>query len=259
MTEAEWRAATEPGPMLEFLRGKASDRKLRLFGVACCRRIWRFITDPGSQAIVELTEASADGNADVEHVLSLDYDRLTDDCGGPTEPFRTAFMVAGHVGYNFIAPVHGFPCTGDELEQARETASGAVQVVVASHDEPDDRMARFYSSDELLAKYRRRMANAHTAALQLQASEQASQSSLLRDIFGPLPFRPVTLDPTWLTSTAIALASQMYEARDFSLMPILADALRDAGCECAELLDHCCGSGPHARGCWVVDLILGKE
>jgi hypothetical protein len=80
----------------------------------------------------------------------------------------------------------------------------------------------------------------------------------LRDIFGN-PFRAVPVDPTWLTSTVVALARQMYESRDFSAMPILADALQDAGCENATILDHCRGVGPHCRGCWLVDKLLGKE
>ncbi|AMV24453.1 hypothetical protein VT84_08650 [Gemmata sp. SH-PL17] len=65
--------------------------------------------------------------------------------------------------------------------------------------------------------------------------------------------------PSWQTSTAVALASQMYESRDFGAMPILADALQDAGCDNADVLVHCRGSGPHVRGCWVVDLLLGKK
>jgi hypothetical protein len=82
--------------------------------------------------------------------------------------------------------------------------------------------------------------------------------SPLRDIFGN-PFRPVTFSPDWRTETAVALARQMYESRDFSAMPILADALQDAGCDSADILDHSRGSSPHVRGCWVVDLVLGKE
>jgi hypothetical protein len=91
-----------------------------------------------------------------------------------------------------------------------------------------------------------------------EAAEHGIQSRLLRDIFGN-PFRPVTFDPDWRTTTAIQLARQMYDSRDFSAMPILADALQDAGCEDAAILDHCRGPGPHVRGCWVVDLMLGKE
>jgi hypothetical protein len=89
-------------------------------------------------------------------------------------------------------------------------------------------------------------------------SENATLCSTLRDIFGN-PFRPVVYDPEWRTPTVLALARQMYDSREFSAMPILADALQDAGCDHAEILDHCRGPGPHVRGCWVVDLILGKE
>jgi|GEM_PF-5757293 len=81
---------------------------------------------------------------------------------------------------------------------------------------------------------------------------------IIRDIFGN-PFRPVAFSPEWRTSTVVSLARGMYDSRDFSAMPILADALQDAGCEQAEILDHCRGSGPHVRGCWVVDLALGKS
>ena len=63
----------------------------------------------------------------------------------------------------------------------------------------------------------------------------------------------------WRTDTALTLARQMYESRDFSAMPILADALQDAGCDNADILNHCRGEGPHARGRWVIDLVLGKE
>src|SRR5437660_2669664 len=77
-------------------------------------------------------------------------------------------------------------------------------------------------------------------------------------IFGN-PFRPVSFAPEWRTSTAVALASQMYESREFALMPILADALQDTGCENADILHHCRDEkAAHVRGCWVVDLVLGK-
>jgi hypothetical protein len=81
---------------------------------------------------------------------------------------------------------------------------------------------------------------------------------LIRDIFGN-PFRPLAFSPAWPTDTAVTLARQMYESRNFSAMPILADALQDAGCDNDDVLNHCRGPGPHVRGCWVVDLVLGKE
>jgi hypothetical protein len=73
------------------------------------------------------------------------------------------------------------------------------------------------------------------------------------------PSRPVAADPTWLTPTVIGLADAIYADRAFDLLPILADALEDAGCNHAEVLAHCRGAGPHVRESWVIDLVLGKE
>jgi hypothetical protein len=79
-----------------------------------------------------------------------------------------------------------------------------------------------------------------------------------RDIFGN-PFRPVDFAP-WRTDTAVALAHQMYEGREFSAMPILADALQDAECANEDVLNHCRDANQtHVRGCWVIDGVLGKE
>jgi hypothetical protein len=78
-------------------------------------------------------------------------------------------------------------------------------------------------------------------------------------LFDDIAPRPVSFSPEWRTDTAVALARQMYDSRDFGAMPILADALQDAGCDNEGILTHCRGEGPHVRGCWVVDLVLGKE
>jgi hypothetical protein len=89
-------------------------------------------------------------------------------------------------------------------------------------------------------------------------AEYPPLGGLVRDIFGN-PFRPVAADPPWLTPTVVSLARQMYGSGDFSAMPILADALQDAGCDDADVLSHCQGPGPHVKGCWVVDAVLGLE
>jgi hypothetical protein len=83
------------------------------------------------------------------------------------------------------------------------------------------------------------------------------QASLVRDIYGN-PFRSVIFDTAWRSTTTIGLAETMYASRDFAAMPILADALEEAGCYNTAVLAHCRGPGPHVRGCWVVDLVLGK-
>jgi hypothetical protein len=91
--------------------------------------------------------------------------------------------------------------------------------------------------------------------------ELEGQAPLVRDIIGN-PFRPARIDPVWLAwsdGTVVKLAQAIYDDRAFDRLPVLADALLDAGCEDADLLGHLRGPGPHVRGCWVVDLLLGKE
>ncbi|MDY3552295.1 hypothetical protein R5W24_001375 [Gemmata sp. JC717] len=81
---------------------------------------------------------------------------------------------------------------------------------------------------------------------------------LIDDILGS-PLRSARFEPAWRTADAVAIASAMYETRDFSAAPILADALEDAGCDNADALAHCRAERRHCRGCWVVDLLLGKS
>ena len=87
--------------------------------------------------------------------------------------------------------------------------------------------------------------------------EEAFQSTLLRDVFGN-PFRPVSLNPAWLTANVVGLANSVYDARAFHDLPILADALQDSGCDDEGVLSHCRGEGPHARGCFVIDMLTGR-
>jgi hypothetical protein len=96
----------------------------------------------------------------------------------------------------------------------------------------------------------------HLGAEQARREGQA-QCDLLRDIFGN-PFRPAPVDPSWRTPVVVAIARRAYDERDFAALPVLADALEEAGCAGADVLAHCRGGGAHVRGCWVLDLLLGK-
>jgi hypothetical protein len=91
----------------------------------------------------------------------------------------------------------------------------------------------------------------------LKAGDWSALTRFVRDIFGN-PFRPVTFSRRWRTSDVVGLARAIYDERAFERMPILADALMDAGCEDEVIIAHCRGDGPHVHGCWLVDLILGK-
>jgi hypothetical protein len=91
------------------------------------------------------------------------------------------------------------------------------------------------------------------------AAEARAQCDLLRDVFGnPLRASPA-LDPAWLTTAVVPLATAAYDERTFDRMPILGDALEEVGCDDPEILEHCRGQGEHVRGCWVVDALLGKS
>jgi hypothetical protein len=89
-------------------------------------------------------------------------------------------------------------------------------------------------------------------------TDQEVGRKLLHDIFGN-PFRPVAFADSWRSETVTSLASAIYAERAFDRMPILADALEEAGCDQPDILAHCRGPGTHVRGCWVVDGVLGKE
>ncbi len=98
--------------------------------------------------------------------------------------------------------------------------------------------------------WHRRFQDAFTSSL-------APVADLVRCVFSN-PYRPVDFDPRWRTETAIGIAGQMFDTREFIAMPILADALQDAGCEDTNVLSHCRSDGPHVRGCWVVDAVLDR-
>jgi hypothetical protein len=93
----------------------------------------------------------------------------------------------------------------------------------------------------------------------LWAAETPKQGDLLRDIFGPLPFRPVAIAPPWRTAEVCGLAQAIYDERSFDQMLALGQALYRVGCSDRDMLNHCLGSEEHARGCWVIDLLLEKN
>jgi hypothetical protein len=127
-------------------------------------------------------------------------------------------------------------------------ANDAAMVALAAGDEGDEVLCGTWAAEALA------LAPGAPRALVLRRRFAA----VLRDVVGD-PARPVTADPAWLTPTARAIARHVYEFGDFSPLPILADALQDAGCDSTALLAHCRGGGPHVPGCWAIDLVLGEE
>jgi hypothetical protein len=129
------------------------------------------------------------------------------------------------------------------------TATGPSRVYYATITPAHAALPHAYDAARNAARY------AHQA---LSLPDERVYPDLLRDIFGN-PFRPLTFSPVWKTSAALSLAATIYDERTFDHLPILADALEDAGCNDAAILSHCRRPGPHARGCWVVDVVLGKS
>jgi hypothetical protein len=203
MTEDEWLQHATPEEMLEFVHGKVSLRKSRLFACACMR--WIVFRD---LELVWVSEAFADGlasNEDMDTVAS-----------------------------KFCSYVY----------ETHWTADGIARGMLSAFE--------FSKKSEIgYAKDRSQCA----AIWERKSREMAS---LIRDIFGN-PFRPVAVDPCWLTLTVLALGQVIYDQRAFERMPELGEALERAGCSNKDILDHCRQPSEHVRGCWLVDLILGKN
>jgi hypothetical protein len=211
MTEAEWLQATDPNSMLEFVRGKASDRKPRLFAHALWLDSWQELLDAWRSKVVEV-----------------------------------AFEVA------------------DDEERHRELDSLVAVARQAARSSKDQNIACAIA-DLIL----RKPWDAAIVFFQLLVKEDCSAArAFVADIFGN-PFRPVTISRAllaWNDAVVVRLAQIAYEDRHLpkdtlnnTRLLILADALEEAGCMDMDILSHLRGPGPHVRGCWVVDLCLGKS
>jgi hypothetical protein len=210
MTEKEWLECADPTPMLEFLRGKASDRKLRLFAVACCRSVW--VSLPiSTKGAVQVAERFIEAETTSQEFRVDLFTQAAQSAGQERD------LLLG------LAYYQGTIWRPDHVTAVRGLVAGC-------------------------------------AMLQSPASvsnRQNRQASLVRDVFNP--FRPVAINPAWRISNVMALAQSIYDERAFERLPILADALEDAGCDNQDILQHCRSGGEHVRGCWVVDLVLAKE
>jgi hypothetical protein len=212
--------------MLSFLgtRGLVTERKLRLFGCGCCRLVWRLLGDRRSRIATRQLEAHAD---------ELGNRRLLRDAYNTA---NAAFTEARERDRLF-GPATA--AAGVVVCAAQVTVSAGKPVVPPT----------LYGN----------LAGAQMGGRGLELDAvRALEADVVRDIFGN-PLRPASFSPEWRTDTAIALARTMYASRDFSAMPILADALQEAGCDSEDLLNHCRAPWPHTRGCWVVDAVLGRS
>jgi hypothetical protein len=222
MTEAEWLKCSDPTAMLAQLRDKASERKLRLYTCAHCRLVWHWLIEERSRSAVEVAEHYADG-------LITEEDREV--------AFREACTAS-------IA-VRRCPEKSDTILRLRQPRD-------------PDRLYRaaFFAAfaagsgvGNITAQIRGD--NAHLVG-------KVTRSRLLHCIFGN-PFRPASIKPPWLTTNIILQAQSIYDGRSFNCLPSLANSLDENGCDNKDMLSHCRSLEPHVRGCWVVDLALGKN
>jgi hypothetical protein len=244
MTGDDWQDCTDPQKMLRFVDNRCGGRKLRLFAVACCRRIWPFLDDPFSRAAVEVAEQFADGAAleaarrDVREAAR----RAADSATNPTAAWAAQRAAAKK-------PSETIRGGGHSADRSVWGGTPAAVVFVVGRTA--------YGR----AGGRRAELAANAAEADAQAAERRSQCELIRCILGnsfwQTPFDPGLL--RWNGGTLAKLARAVYEERSFDRLPILADALEDAGCTGAAILGHCRSGGEHVRGCWVVDFLLGKK
>jgi hypothetical protein len=223
VNEGEWLACDDPEAMLKFLGGKPTLRKLRLFACACCRRVWGSLTDPRSRQAIAVAERFADGLVDREEFVTAALEARKVGEAATHATWTDRFWEVGLLWTNRTA----FATAGVMAKKAAQAAAAQGQ-------------------------------NVEAAADQAWKQERGLQGELLRDLFGN-PFRAVDFAPSWRTPTTEAIGQQIYEEGDFTALPVLADALEDAGCAKEDVLAHCRSSRLHVRGCWVVDTLLAKE
>ena len=226
MTEAEWLACDDPDPLLNLLGSGVGDRKRRLFAVACCRLVIQHLwAREWSRTAVEIAERCAESLATIE-----DLDAARNNVESRLE------LYPGEPVYD----ASYWACNRDIVEGASMCAFYAANLstIVVDHTKADP------DFDKKCDAVRRETCR--------------SQVRVFHEIFGN-PFRPVTFDPEWRTQDVKLLAQGIYEEKAFDRMPILADALQDAGCDNDDILSHCRDTQLlHVRGCWVVDGVLGK-
>jgi hypothetical protein len=220
LSENEWLNCERPSRMIRHLGHDPRNRKQMLLAAACLRRVWDWLLDPRSRRAVEVAEQFADGLA--------------------TEAELRAVREAA---------LQLFSEPGEPLPRKPHWKMYALPAEAAGMNESVIDAVMYIADATAWGKV-------DTPEAVSQPEERA-QAELVRDIFGN-PFRPVVVDPSWRTAAVVALARGIYEERAFERLPMLADALQDAGCEDDQVLGHCRYDGPHVRGCWVVDLLLGK-
>jgi hypothetical protein len=243
MNEQDWLACTDPIVMLNHLLGKTSLRKLAMFGCACARHGPQHRLSAEWQVALALAERFADGLASAKELQAAGIPR---DEGGQSNGRRTGHQVwRSMVSVLLDGSIPHVLMAANTIGKSVLVAANDTRAALRAPVGEENRAAR----------------PAWAMAMAAGRREEAYQCAILRDIVGN-PFHPApTMDPgllRWQGGCVLKMAKHIYGERTFDELPMLADALEEGGCEDEEVLGHCRAPGPHARGCWVTDLILGK-
>lgn len=227
MTASEWWECNDPHPMLELVGTRLTERKRRLLIVGQCRYVWDLLAECG-RASVEVAERFADGLATPQ---ALEHARWDAD-------------------------------NNSVYEDMQHQQAQADRCLPRSSEAEDQEFLRYieYRSDRLCAAMRAHATTFPEPTMSELVGDFQTSVLLLRDLLGN-PFQHSSLDPAWLAwdgGVIPKLAQGIYDERRFEDLPVLADALEEAGCTDPDILNHCRSPETHVRGCWVVDLILGK-
>jgi hypothetical protein len=274
VTEADWNACTDPKPMIRFmeLERMGTCRQLRLFGAACCRRLRQPLDDGRIRRIIEAAEGYADGLTSAAELRAAHRRsstlcqrlRITHDA-----PRATCVLANAAIAANWVSASDARFRTSDRINSivpGGYAAAAAAYIAGAAVD------AAFYAAyegaDAMALVGRRNIDGASTPADPIWAAEEEAQSRLLRCVVGN-PFRQPASGPSvlaWDSGAVVKMAEAIYDRRempagtlDAARLAVLADALEEAGCTDPDLLKHLRGPGPHYRGCFVLDLLLGKR
>jgi hypothetical protein len=262
MTGADWLACDDPRELLRHLGKTAEGRKCILFCCACARRVWQSLVDQRSRAAVATAEAFADGLATGRELTAAaeqadeavrDAKRRADSPTGGRRRFgdylAEAAAHASHAASYAVRVCLGMtPYVQPGL--AATAAANVARYLCADRTDPDGAAAGTPNSIEPRAA---------------KGAEEGTQAAILRCIFAN-PFQPAAVDPARQTPAVGSLAQAAYDERilpsgelESARLAVLADALEDAGCTDDAILSHLRSPGPHVRGCWALDLVLGKS
>jgi hypothetical protein len=268
MNEAQWPACHDPFAMFTHLGESVGWRKRQLY----CLAVWGSVrhlldADEYTRKGLAFLEANAEtfdwwDERDARHERA--YDALTDIDGELTNCYwdrieggDAELYDAFHAGLDWQLTTWDDPgCVEDGAEfvvSSQALYSGWVPSLDGSNIHT--------TAPELAERIEGYARTAGAKPLGVWQERQRLHAELVREVFGN-PFRKAKIKWAWLACNdgiVAKLAQAIEEERAFDRLPILADALEDAGCTDADLLDHLRSPGSHVRGCWALDLILGKQ